>query len=79
MNKGRKHNPVKRKKKPETTDSILISVSPIQERTQTYNPRNHRWIKRDKKTGVFRAVKKSGEPWHRVEVEANTPVSMVGW
>lgn len=79
MKKTKNHNPVKRKRKPDLASSALLSISPMKERTQTYNPKNHRWIKRDKKTGVFCAVKKSGEPWHRVEVEPNTPVSMVGW
>jgi hypothetical protein len=77
MGKAKKQRPVKRKLN--TSIPVLLNISPIKERTQTYNPNNHRWIKRDKKSGMFCAVKKDGEPWRRVEVEANTPVSMVGW
>jgi hypothetical protein len=62
-------------KPPET----LLSVSPVKDRTQTFNPHSRRWIKRDEKTGQFCGVKKDGEPWRRVQVEENTPVIALGW
>jgi hypothetical protein len=57
----------------------LLSVNPVKKRTQTFNPHSHRWIKRDETTGRFCGVKKSGEPWRRVPVEANTPAAALGW
>jgi hypothetical protein len=82
MKKGRKHYPVKRKNKPgkaAVCEGILLSTTPVKSRTQTYNPHTRKWIKRDEKTGLFCAVKKSGEPWRRVQVEENTPVIVLSW
>jgi hypothetical protein len=58
---------------------ILLSVNPVKDRTQTFNPHSRRWIKRDEKTGRFCGVKKDGDPWRRVQVEENTPVIALGW
>lgn len=42
----------------------------VKDRTQIYNPRIDRWIKRDNATGHFLAVKRDGVPFKGVAVEA---------
>jgi hypothetical protein len=68
-----------KKRKKRLNAEALLSVNPMKERTQTFNPHSRRWIKRDEKTGRFCGVKKDGDPWRRVEVEENTPVIALGW
>jgi hypothetical protein len=82
MKKGNKHIPVKKKNRPGASagrGGVLVSTTPMKSRTQIYNPRSRKWIKRDEKTGMFCAVKKDGEPWRRVPVEEHTPVMIAGW
>ncbi|GHU30189.1 hypothetical protein FACS1894172_02900 [Spirochaetia bacterium] len=56
-------------------DECLFSqLPPFRNRTQTFNPKNGRWVKRDEKTGLFRSVKKDGKPYRRVLQEAGTPI-----
>lgn len=42
----------------------------IKDRSQSYNSKTERWVKRDSKTGRFVAVKADGKPWSRVVKEA---------
>lgn len=41
----------------------------VKNRSQTYNPRNERWIKRDETTGRFVALKRDGEPFKGVRMD----------
>ena len=41
----------------------------VRERSQTYNPVTHKWVKRDAETGKFMDVKKDGEPFKGVRKE----------
>jgi hypothetical protein len=51
----------------------LIRTTPVKNRTQTFNPRIRKWVKRDEETGRFRAVKKDGKPYSRIAVEDSLP------
>jgi antirestriction protein ArdC len=48
---------------------LLTEPVQIKNRSQTYNPRNGKWVKRDEVTGHFRSVKKDGLPFRRVARE----------
>ena len=41
----------------------------VRSRSQTYNPRINRWVKRDSKTGCFMDVKQNGTPFKGVRKE----------
>ena len=41
----------------------------VKDRTQTFNPQNERWIKRDKETGRFMDQKINGKPFKGVAKE----------
>lgn len=41
----------------------------VRSRSQVYNPKNQRWIKRDAETGRFLAQKADGEPFKGVRRE----------
>ena len=41
----------------------------IKDRTQLYNPKNNKYIKRDSNTGQFIDVKQDGSPFKRVSIE----------
>jgi hypothetical protein len=47
----------------------LFHEIPWKNRSQTYNPRIHKWVKRDTETGRFNSVKKDGKPYQRVSLE----------
>jgi hypothetical protein len=49
----------------------------MKNRSQTFNPRTRRWIKRDEETGRFRSVKKDGKPYYRVPQEWGTPADEI--
>jgi hypothetical protein len=44
-------------------------VGAVKNRSQTFNPHNHRWTKRDAETGRFIAQKSDGEPFKGVRKE----------
>jgi hypothetical protein len=46
----------------------------VKDRTQIYNPRIDRWIKRDNATGHFLAVKRDGVPFKGVAVAVSSRV-----
>jgi hypothetical protein len=52
-------------------EGTLFRTIPVKERSQVYNPRNGKWVKRDEKTGLFCSVKKDGKPYARVPLEEN--------
>jgi len=41
----------------------------VRERSQTYNPQNDRWVKRDANTGRFMDQKSDGKPFKGVRKE----------
>lgn len=41
----------------------------VRSRSQTYNPRINRWVKRDSETGCFMDVKQNGTPFKGVRKE----------
>jgi len=41
----------------------------VKSRTQTLNPKNGTWVKRDTKTGKFIDVKKDGDPFKGITKE----------
>jgi hypothetical protein len=47
----------------------LFHEIPLKNRSQAWNSRIRRWVKRNKKTGRFNAVKKDGKPYRRIEPE----------
>jgi hypothetical protein len=48
-------------KNPPTGDGHRIGA--VKERSQTFNPKNEQWVKRDANTGRFMDVKKDGTPF----------------
>ncbi len=43
----------------------------FKDRTQVYNPKIGKWVKRDSRTGLFTSVKGDGKPFSRVRIEDN--------
>ncbi len=41
----------------------------VKDRSQTYNPKNETWVKRDKDTAQFMDVKSDGKPFKGVRRE----------
>ena len=41
----------------------------VRSRSQTFNPKTEQWVKRDKETGQFMAVKQDGDPFKGVRKE----------
>lgn len=41
----------------------------VRRRSQTFNPQNNRWVKRDTETGKFMDVKSDGTPFKGVRKE----------
>ncbi len=41
----------------------------VKRRSQTFNPQNNRWVKRDTETGKFMNVKSDGTPFKGVRKE----------
>lgn len=41
----------------------------VDDRSQTYNPKNEQWVKRDAETGRFMDVKQDGTPFKGVRKE----------
>lgn len=41
----------------------------VKDRSQTYNPKNETWVKRDADTGKFMDVKSDGKPFKGVRRE----------
>lgn len=41
----------------------------VKDRSQTYNPKNETWVKRDKENGQFMDVKSDGKPFKGVRRE----------
>lgn len=41
----------------------------VKKRSQTFNPQNNRWVKRDTETGKFMNVKSDGTPFKGVRKE----------
>lgn len=41
----------------------------VKDRTQTYNPKTDKWVKRDSDTGQFMDVKSDGTPFKGVSKE----------
>jgi hypothetical protein len=62
------------KKKPAVmiNSGTLFQAVSIRGRSQAFNPRNRKWVKRDNATGLFRAVKKDGRPYWRVLQDGDT-------
>jgi hypothetical protein len=54
-------------KNPPTGDGRRIGA--VKDRSQTYNPQNDRWTKRDKETGRFMDQKSDGTPFKGVTKE----------
>jgi hypothetical protein len=59
--------------KAQTQNSGLLHfpepLPPMRQRSQTFNPKNRKWVKRDLLTGRFRWIKKDGEPFKRVSMD----------
>ena len=43
----------------------------VKNRSQVFDPKNNKWVKRDQKTGKFMDQKSSGEPFKGVRKEKN--------
>jgi hypothetical protein len=52
-------------------DGTLFRTIPVKERSQVFNPKIGKWVKRDDTTGLFCSVKKDGKPYARVLQEEN--------
>lgn len=50
---------------------LPFKTEDFKDRTQIYNPRIGKWVKRDSKTGLFTSVKGDGKPFNRVKKEEN--------
>ena len=50
---------------------LPFKTEDFKDRTQIYNPRIGKWVKRDSKTGLFTSVKGDGKPFSRVKKEEN--------
>ena len=50
---------------------LPFKTEDFKDRTQIYNPRIGKWVKRDSKTGLFTSVKGDGKPFNRVKIEDN--------
>lgn len=44
-------------------------IGAVRQRSQTYNPQNDRWVKRDAQTGRFMDQKTDGSPFKGVRKE----------
>jgi hypothetical protein len=49
--------------------NLLEPLPPMKQRSQTFNPKNRKWVKRDRLTGRFRWIKKDGDPFKRVATD----------
>jgi hypothetical protein len=49
--------------------NLLEPLPPMQQRSQTFNPKNRKWVKRDRLTGRFRWIKNDGDPFKRVSMD----------
>jgi antirestriction protein ArdC len=45
---------------------LFTEPAPIKNRSQVFNPKNEKWVKRDDASGLFLSVKKDGNPFARV-------------
>jgi hypothetical protein len=54
-------------KNPPTGDGHRVGA--VRSRSQTYNPKNGKWIKRDSESGRFMDQKNSGTPFKGVRKE----------
>lgn len=54
-------------KNPPTGDNHRVGA--VRERSQTYNPQNHTWVKRDTETGRFLDQKADPKPFKGVRKE----------
>lgn len=54
-------------KNPPTGDGRRIGA--VKDRSQTFNPKNERWIKRDSDTGRFMDQKADGKPFKGIRKE----------
>lgn len=50
---------------------LPFKTEDFKDRTQIYNPKIGKWVKRDSKTGLFTSVKGDGKPFSRVKIEEN--------
>jgi antirestriction protein ArdC len=50
-------------------DGTLFQTMPMKDRSQTYNAKIRKWIKRDNTTGLFSSIKKDGKPFTRIVQE----------
>lgn len=48
---------------------LPFKTEDFKDRTQIYNPRIGKWVKRDSKTGLFTSIKGDGKPFSRVKIE----------
>ena len=53
------------------TNVLPFKTEDFKDRTQIYNPKIGKWVKRDSKTGLFTSVKADGKPFSRVRIEEN--------
>lgn len=51
------------------TNVLPFKTEDFRNRTQIYNPKIGKWVKRDTKTGLFTSVKGDGKPWGRIKIE----------
>ena len=54
---------------PAAHEAVLFRTLPIKHRSQTFNPRNGKWVKRNNATGLFCSVKRDGSPFYRIVKE----------
>lgn len=53
------------------TNVLPFKTQDFKDRTQIFNPKIGKWVKRDSKTGLFTSVKADGKPFSRVRIEEN--------
>lgn len=51
------------------SNTLPFKTEDFKDRTQIFNPKIGKWVKRDSKTGLFTSVKSDGKPFSRVKIE----------
>ncbi|MBQ3799396.1 MAG: hypothetical protein II837_03780 [Treponema sp.] len=58
-------------KSAKASNVLPFRTEDFKDRTQIYNPKIGKWVKRDARTGLFTSVKGDGKPFSRVKIEEN--------
>ena len=64
-----KNSSIKNTAKSTKTNVLPFKTEAFKNRTQIYNSKICKWVKRDTTTGLFTSVKGDGKPWGRIKIE----------